>query len=261
MILWILVNSLPSSIESLEYFAAQGKTFGSTSGVVVTGKGAFASQSVCRCWESGGCDCLQLSLLSASGIRRGFTRALFVCLDVRWDDLEVPRPHLRPIKPGSQGGVQASVTFDVPQGIPKSTPAFCFSACLPACVTPAPLCLPCLLILPRHTSWHFPAPALSHILLGASTSPLETLIMVVRLLGWPKFPSTFSVPAYWKALTNFLANCIHYHVIFICLIYFFSMFLLMYYFLFFWLCHMACRILVPQPGIESTPSAIETLES
>ena len=49
------------------------------------------------------------------------------------------------------------------------------SACLPACVTPAPLCLPCLMILlQRHTSWHFPAPALSHIPLGASTSPVET---------------------------------------------------------------------------------------
>lgn len=161
------------------------------------------SQSVCPLLGvSGGCDFLQVSLLSASGIchgscyHRGFVCALFVCLDVHWDDLEVPRPHLRPIKSGSQGRVQASVTFDVPQGIPKSTPAFCFSACLPACVTPAPLCLPCLLILQRHTSWHFSAPALSHILLGASTSPLETLIMVVRLLGWPKFPSMFSVSAY-----------------------------------------------------------------
>ena len=49
------------------------------------------------------------------------------------------------------------------------------SACLPACVTPASLCLPCLMILlQRHTSWHFPAPALSHIPLGASTSPVET---------------------------------------------------------------------------------------
>lgn len=98
------------------------------------------------------------------------------------------------------------------------------SACLPACVTPAPLCLPCLMILlQRHTSWHFPAPALSHIPLGASTSPLETLFMVVRLLGWPTmgwlvwktFTSMFSVPAYWKTLTNFLANCIYYFVIFI----------------------------------------------
>ena len=30
-----------------------------------------------------------------------------------------------------------------------------------------------------------------------------------------------------------------------------------YFFFFFWLCHMACRILVPQPGTEPVPPAVE----
>ena len=36
-----------------------------------------------------------------------------------------------------------------------------------------------------------------------------------------------------------------------------SYFLFFSFFFFFWLCHVACGILVPQPGIEPMPPAVE----
>ena len=38
---------------------------------------------------------------------------------------------------------------------------------------------------------------------------------------------------------------------------FFPIWKMFFFFFFFWPCHMACRILVPQPGIELVPPAVE----